>query len=65
MVHCFYSTDDISWQVPGTKDHVIIHSLTEDGQKNNKTIQQIRYIMMSLREAHNKFKEHFPTIKVS
>ena len=63
LVNSFYSTDDISWQAPGRKDHVIIRSITEDGQKT-KTTQQIRYMLMSLREAYNKFKEEHPNIKV-
>jgi len=63
LVNSFYSTDDISWQAPGRKDHVIIRRISEDGQKT-KTTQQTRYMLMSLREAYNKFKEEHPTIKV-
>ena len=63
LVNSFYSTDDISWQAPGRKDHVIIRSISEDGQKT-KTTQQTRYMLMSLQEAYNKFKEEHPIIKV-
>jgi len=47
LVNSFYSTDDISWQAPGRKDHVIICSITEDGRKT-KTTQQTCYMLMSL-----------------
>jgi len=50
LVNFFYSTDDISWKAPGRKDHVIIRSISEDGQKTTTT-QQTRYMLMSLREA--------------
>ena len=41
----------------------MICSITEDGRKT-KTTQQTHYMLMSLREAYNKFKEEHPTIKV-
>ena len=64
VVHSFYRTDDISWQAPGRKDRIIIRETTEKG-KRIKTTQQVRYMMMSLREAYNSFKEQHPTIKMS
>ena len=64
MVHSFYRTDDISWQAPGRRDCIIIHDATEKGERI-KTTQQVCYMMMSLREAYNGFKEQQLTIKMS
>ena len=64
VVHSFYRTDDISWQAPGRKDCIIIREITEKGERI-KTTQQVRYMMMSLREAYNSFEEHHSTIKMS
>ena len=50
----FYNRDEISWQAPGRKDHVIIRSKIEDGQKK-KLIVQTHYMLMSLAEAHQLF----------
>ena len=64
LVHSFYRTDDISWQAPGRKDCIIIRETTEAGERI-KTTQQVRYMMMSLREAYNKLKEQYSTLKMS
>ena len=64
LVHSFYRTDDISWQAPGRKDCIIIHETTEAGDRIKKT-QQVRYMIMSLREAWNKFTEQHSTTKMS
>ena len=64
LVHSFYRTDDISWQAPGRKDCVIIHETTKEGDRIKST-QQVRYMMMSLREAYNKFTEQQSTTKMS
>ena len=57
----FYNSD-ISWQAPGRKDRVIIRE-TVEGERL-KTTKQVRYMLMSLREAYNKFKEEYPSLKV-
>ena len=64
LVQSFYTSDDISWQAPGRKDRVIIRETTSDGTKDKSTLQ-IRYMMMSLREAHEKFTEENSTTKIS
>ena len=63
LVHTFYRTDDVSWQAPGKKDCIIIREATEAGERIKQT-QQVRYIIMSLREAWNKFKEQHSTPKM-
>ena len=64
LVHSFYRTDDISWQAPGRNDCIIIHETTEEGDRIKKT-QQVRYMIMSLQEAWNKFIEQHSTTKMS
>ena len=64
LVHSFYRTDDISWQAPQRKDRIIIRKTTEEGDRI-KTTQQVRYMMMSLWEAYNKFIEQHSTMKMS
>ena len=61
-VHEFYNSD-ISWQAPGRKDRIIIRETTEDGERVKRT-EQVRFMLMSLREAYNKFKEENPSLKV-
>jgi len=51
----FYS-NDISWQAPGCKDRVIIRGKDEQEVKTKRT-EQVQYMLMSLKEAYNKFKE--------
>ena len=57
----FYNNSDISWQAPGRKDRVIIRETVE--REKMKTTEQVRYMLMSLREAY-KFKEEYPSLKV-
>ena len=63
LVHTFYRTDDVSWQAPGKKDCIIIREATEAGERIKQT-QQVRYMIMSLREAWNKLKEQHSTPKM-
>ena len=53
----FYNS---SWQAPGHKDRVI---MVIEG-KTTKTAQQVRYMLMSLREVYHKFKEENPSLMV-
>ena len=55
----FYLRDDISWQAPGTKKHVIIRSKDAGGEKL-KIHMQCKYMLMSLAEAHQLFLEENP-----
>lgn len=63
LVQEFYITDDISWQAPGRKDRVIIRETDGEGGKVKRT-EQVRYLLMSLKEASNKFTEVNPTKKI-
>ena len=63
LVHTSYRTDDVSWQAHGKKDCIIIREATEAGERIKQT-QQVRYMIMSLREAWNKFKEQHSTPKM-
>ena len=58
-VNAFYLSNDISWQAPGRKDRVIVREKASDGKIQKRT-EQTRYMLMSLREAHQKFKEEHP-----
>ena len=62
-VDAFYLCNDTSWQAPGRKDRVIIREIDADGKKVKRT-EQTRYMLLSLREAHNKFVEEHPDIKI-
>ena len=54
----FYSSDKISWQIPGRKDCV---SVIKDGNK----VQVLKKIMLStVREAFEVFKEEKPDVKM-
>ena len=60
LVNAFYLSNDISWQAPGRKDRVIIREVNE-GKKEKRT-EQVRYMLMSLKEAHFNFlKDHSNT----
>ena len=63
LVHEFYQNSDISWQAPGRKDRVIIRESTKEGEKVKRT-EQVRFMLMSLREAHSKFKHEHPSLKI-
>jgi len=55
MVLKFYNnTNDISWQAPGHKDRIIIREVNSEGKKVKRT-EQICYMLVSLKEAHNCF----------
>lgn len=56
LVHAFYNSNDTSWQAPGRKDRIIIRETSGDGTKIKRT-EQLRYMLLSLREAHHKFTE--------
>ena len=58
----FYNNSDISLQAPGCNDRVIIRE-TIEGERV-KTTEQVRFMLMSLREAYNKLKEEYPSLKV-
>ena len=62
LVNAFYLSNDISWQAPGRKDRVIIQEVNE-GKKEKRT-EQVRYMLMSLKEAHFKFLEDHPNTKI-
>ena len=47
----FFKKDDISWQAPGRKDRVISLEILSNG-KTSKTTAQVRYKLMSLKEAY-------------
>lgn len=52
----FYCLDEISWQAPGRKDHVIIRTKDDAGVKQKVSVQS-RYMLMSLSEAYQSFKK--------
>jgi len=54
MVLKFYNTNDISWQAPECKDRIIVREVNSEGKKIKRT-EQIRYMLVSLKEAHNCF----------
>lgn len=62
-VEDFYSNDDISWQAPGKKDRMIIRENSTEGKVLKRTIQ-LRYMLMSLREAYSQFQKSHPTITI-
>ena len=54
MVIKFYNTNAISWQAPGRKDRIIIREVNSEGKKVKRT-EQVCYMLVSLKEAHNCF----------
>ncbi len=50
LVHSFYN-NDISWQAPGRKDRIIIRETNSFGKKTKRT-EQLRFLLMSLKEAY-------------
>ena len=52
MVLKFYNTNEISWQPPRRKDRIIIREVNNEGKKVKRT-EQIRYMLVFLKEAHN------------
>ena len=63
MVINFYNTNDISWQAPGRKDRVIIREIDSEGKRVKRT-EQVRYMLISLKEAHNCFVKTHPQYKI-
>jgi hypothetical protein len=59
----FYGSNDISWQAPGRKDVIIVRETDVDG-KSSKTSMQARYMLMSLKEAHQMFIMQNPNIQI-
>ncbi|KAJ8266606.1 hypothetical protein GJAV_G00132420 [Gymnothorax javanicus] len=55
----FYLCQDISWTAPGRKDYIIV---IRDGEK---VTEQWRYLVMSIREAYNLYKQEFPDDTIS
>ena len=51
-VRKFYNKNEISWQAPGRKDRIIIREKNSHGKTTQKYTQQLRYMTMSLKEAH-------------
>ena len=56
VVQKFFKKDDIVWQASGGKDRVILREVLSNG-KTSKTTTQVRYMLMSLKEAYHLFRE--------
>ena len=56
VVKKFFKKDDIVWQASGRKDRVILREVLSNG-KTSKTTTQVRYMLMSLKEAYHLFRE--------
>ena len=56
LVIGFYNSNDVSWQAPGRKDRIIVRESDTNGKKTKRT-EQVRYLLMSLKEAYSKFAE--------
>ena len=63
IVLTFYNTNEVSWQAPGRKDRVIIRETQADGSKSKRT-EQVRYMLTSLKEAHQQFSSEHPEIMI-
>ena len=63
LILTFYNKNDISWQAPGRKDRIIIRETSADGAKSKK-MEQVRYMLMSLKEAHYQFTNEHPENKI-
>lgn len=59
----FYNTNDISWQAPGCKDRVIIREVDSEGKRVKRT-EQVRYMLVSLKEAHSSFVKAHQEYKI-
>ena len=51
-----FKKDDILWQASDRKDRVISREVLSNG-KTSKTTTQVRYMLMSLKEAYHLFRE--------
>ena len=63
LVDAFYNRDDVSWQASGRKDRIIVREINSDGEKIKRT-EQIRCLLMSLKETHNKYIESNPDAQI-
>ena len=59
----YYAKDEISWQAPGRKDRIIIRELLSTGEKIKKT-EQVRYLLMSLKEIYNLFQTENENVSI-
>ena len=64
LVIGFYNSNDVSWQAPGRKDRIIVRESDTNGKKNTKRTEQVRYLLMSLKEAYSKFAEKHTDSKI-
>ena len=62
-VKSYYEKDEISWQTPGQKDRIITREVSANGE-SSKTTLQVRYMLMSLKEAYHGFVEAFPSLYI-
>jgi hypothetical protein len=58
MVLSFYERDDISYQMPGKRDTVVVK------ENGTKTIYQKRILLFNLREVHQMFIQDNPSIQL-
>ena len=65
LVIGFYNSNDVSWQAPGRKDRIIIRESDTNGKKKMKRTEQVRYLLMSLKEAYSKFAEKHTDSKIA
>ena len=62
-VKAFYEKNEISWQAPGRKDRIVTREVLTNGEMSKKTVQ-VRYMLMSLKEAYHCFREEFKDISI-
>lgn len=62
IVKDFYLENEISWQAPGRKDRAIHREVVNE--KNTKETKQIRYLLMSLKEAYEHFENKNPNVSI-
>ena len=63
-VKSFYESDNISWQAPGRKDRAITREVSINGETSKQATVQVRYLLMSLKEAYHGFIYSFPTMSI-
>ena len=64
LVIGFYNSNDVSWQAPGHKDRIIVDESDTNGKKKTKRTEQVRYLLMPLKEAYSKFAEKHTDSKI-
>ena len=62
VIREFYENDKVLWQAPGHKDRIISHE-NVNGQTCKNT-KQVRYMLMSLKDAYELFKSEYEEISV-